>query len=333
MGRTFLDIDMARAADLLGLDRQRAEMFRELPRGNFVALGPAVSRKPLPFMGGGVQTQARGSTPKLSPPPDMSDEEMRGEILAPLQTGPSRPLVPRRPALELPPPIEEVLELVQDPHAEFDGTPLALEPGVGVPDAAPPRATAVEAPPAPPRPSLAPAHVDDAERLRAARKVLAEIMSAENAHAKTDGDVHRDYEIQCRVRRIPGRPYSLREIAPHVLLARAGVDPDQVDSEEWRQVREVAADIHEAERVVYLYLARAAQDREPCPSNMAIARICNMSSAGLAGKRVERLEQRTFISVTTDMRGNRSVKLPDVGWETEMGDPKADKAVTFARAG
>ena len=40
MGRTFLDIDMARAADLLGMDRRQAEMFRDLPRGAFVALGP-----------------------------------------------------------------------------------------------------------------------------------------------------------------------------------------------------------------------------------------------------------------------------------------------------
>ena len=40
MGRTFLDIDMARAADLLGLERRQAEQFRDLARGHFVALGP-----------------------------------------------------------------------------------------------------------------------------------------------------------------------------------------------------------------------------------------------------------------------------------------------------
>ena len=35
MGRTFLDIDMARAADLLGMDRRQAEQFRDLGRGHF----------------------------------------------------------------------------------------------------------------------------------------------------------------------------------------------------------------------------------------------------------------------------------------------------------
>ena len=37
MGRTFLDIDMARAADLLGMERRQAEIFRDLERGHFVA--------------------------------------------------------------------------------------------------------------------------------------------------------------------------------------------------------------------------------------------------------------------------------------------------------
>src|SRR5687768_4909435 len=65
MGRTFLDIDMARAADLLGMERRQAEMFRDLNRGHFVALGPAMSRRPLPMVIGPVETSARGGSPKL----------------------------------------------------------------------------------------------------------------------------------------------------------------------------------------------------------------------------------------------------------------------------
>src|SRR3546814_4186446 len=45
MGRTFLDIDMLRAADLLGVERRQAEAFRDLERGSFMALGPALSRQ------------------------------------------------------------------------------------------------------------------------------------------------------------------------------------------------------------------------------------------------------------------------------------------------
>ena len=63
MGRTFLDIDMARAADLLGMERRQAEMFRDLERGHFVALGPALSRRPLPVSIGAVETASRGAAP------------------------------------------------------------------------------------------------------------------------------------------------------------------------------------------------------------------------------------------------------------------------------
>ena len=74
MGRTFLDIDMARAADLLGMDRRQAEMFRDLQRGNFVGLGPALSRRPLPIAIGAVETQARSSSPKLMPMPETVED-------------------------------------------------------------------------------------------------------------------------------------------------------------------------------------------------------------------------------------------------------------------
>jgi DNA helicase HerA-like ATPase len=56
MGRTFLDIDMARAADLLGMERKQAEVIRDLARGEFLALGPAITRRPLSVMIGEVQT-------------------------------------------------------------------------------------------------------------------------------------------------------------------------------------------------------------------------------------------------------------------------------------
>jgi hypothetical protein len=74
MGRTFLDIDMARAADLLGMDRRQAEMFRDLARGHFVALGPALSRRPLPVVIGAVETSARSTSPKLTPLPEAPED-------------------------------------------------------------------------------------------------------------------------------------------------------------------------------------------------------------------------------------------------------------------
>src|SRR3546814_679424 len=82
MGRTFLDIDMARAADLLGMERRQAEVIRDLERGHFLALGPAVSRRPISVRIGEVKTAARSGSPKLVPLPSAA-EDMESLLLAP----------------------------------------------------------------------------------------------------------------------------------------------------------------------------------------------------------------------------------------------------------
>ena len=99
MGRTFLDIDMARAADLLGMERRQAESFRDLERGQFMALGPALSRRPLRLHIGPTDTHARNSTPRLMPMPEAALEDMRAIILAAPPPDASRPQ--RRPAPDL----------------------------------------------------------------------------------------------------------------------------------------------------------------------------------------------------------------------------------------
>ena len=99
MGRTFLDIDMARAADLLGLERRQAEMFRDLERGQFVALGPALSRRPMPIRIGAVETSPRGTSPKLMPLPEKAADDARELIFTPSRRSPTarrRPGAKRR---------------------------------------------------------------------------------------------------------------------------------------------------------------------------------------------------------------------------------------------
>ena len=83
MGRTFLDIDMSRAADLLGMERRQAEMFRDLNRGHFIALGPALARRPLPIRIGTVQTDGRTGNARLMPLPETPPEDARDLIMKP----------------------------------------------------------------------------------------------------------------------------------------------------------------------------------------------------------------------------------------------------------
>src|ERR1700712_621987 len=81
MGRTFLDIDMARAADLLGMERRQAESFRDLERGQFMALGPALARRPLGLRIGPTDTTPRNATPRLMPLPEATLDDVRATIL------------------------------------------------------------------------------------------------------------------------------------------------------------------------------------------------------------------------------------------------------------
>src|SRR3546814_12725440 len=56
LGRTFLDIDINRAADLLGMSRPAGEQVRNPARGEFLCLGTAIARRPLKLTVGSVMT-------------------------------------------------------------------------------------------------------------------------------------------------------------------------------------------------------------------------------------------------------------------------------------
>jgi hypothetical protein len=120
MGRTFLDIDMQRAADLLGMERRQAEVIRDLERGEFLALGPAVSRRPIKLRIGDVRTSARSASPKLVPLPAQGAVEMEHILRAANEEAPRA-----APPPEPPKPAEEVLRTIE-PRPELPEAP-ALE--------------------------------------------------------------------------------------------------------------------------------------------------------------------------------------------------------------
>src|SRR5207248_784876 len=128
MGRTFLDIDMARAADLLGMERRQAEMFRDLQRGHFVALGPALSRRPLPIVIGDVETAARSTSPKLTPLPE-APADAADLILTPSPAELRQPI--RRPApAPAPTPTADILAQLVRSRPETAAAPKTLFPEI-----------------------------------------------------------------------------------------------------------------------------------------------------------------------------------------------------------
>jgi hypothetical protein len=292
MGRTFLDIDMARAADLLGMERRQAEMFRDLERGHFVALGPALSRRPLPIRIGAVETNTRGGSPKLLPLPE-KPEDARDLILAPLEPEPARPVV-RRPVAPPAPSTHDLLAQLARPR------PQAVEP----------------------EPVVVTAEMK-AEREAALDAILREILADPEAPFRTVAVLYQDFLVRCRIHRIPGEPLNLPAFRRRLAVVRAGVDTTGSDGSEWERALAFAGDLAEDIQGVYLLLARAALNRDPCPSDGEIARACGSRSPGRARRLVAYLEGRNLVVTRNDPRGLRILSLPDLGWETAPGDPNA----------
>jgi hypothetical protein len=294
MGRTFLDIDMARAADLLGMERRNAEMFRDLQRGHFVALGPAISRRPLPLRIGPVETGTRGGGPKLVPPPEAPSEEARELILKAAAAPEPRNLPPpRRPAA--PPP---------DIAAQ-----LAAARPAPVHDRSEPPPTAEE----------------EAAREAKLGELLRAVLAEPEAAYRQPAVLYQDFLVRCRIARIGGAP-DLPVFRRMLALARAGVDGAAMDDPDWPAVAEQAAALPEDTRGVYLLLARAALAGEPCPSDAALARAYGSRSAGRARRLLEWLEGQGAVVCRSGAMGRRSVALTGSGRETAPGDPGAEAA-------
>lgn len=289
MGRTFLDIDMARAADLLGMDRRQAEMFRDLARGNFVALGPALSRRPLPVTIGPVETSARSASPKLMPLPE-APEDARDLIFTP---GPEEasPVVRRPPPK--PVPTADLLAQLSRPRP---------------------------APEQPAEPVFA--VVDEAEREAGIDAVLREILEDPDAAFRSDAVLYQDFLVRSRIRRVPGEPLPLAAFRRRLAVARAGVD-ESSGGEAWATALSLSEALPDDLQGLFLMVARAAINGEPCPADATLARAYGSHSPRRARRLLAYFEERGLLVARTDFHGRRVLAFPDLGCETAPGDPDA----------
>lgn len=286
MGRTFLDIDMARAADLLGMERRQAEMFRNLDRGHFVALGPAIGRRPEAVRIGAVETTGRGGGPKLTPLPEQPQEEARDLIF---RAAPGE-VAPRAAAPQV---------TTADILGQLARTRAAEAPAQQAPE------------------ETAEARAD---RDAAVDGVLAAILAEPEAGFQPVSLLYQDFLVRCRIQRVSGEGIDLPEFRRRLALARAGLDSGSVDDDAWSQATLVADALPEDVRGVFLLVARSALAKLPCPSDADIARAYGTRSPGRARRILAWMEERGFLVVASDLRGNRIVQLPDLGWQTAPGD-------------
>jgi hypothetical protein len=194
MGRTFLDIDMARAADLLGMERRQAEAFRDLERGQFMALGPALSRRPLGLRIGATDTQPRNTIPGLTPLPEAMLEDAHAVILAAPPPETARPQ--RRP-----PPVPDLV-----------GQLMAAKP------------TALDMRPEPAEQPLS--AEEQAERRTRLDRILRAILEEPDAGFRTIGVVYQEFVVRCRIEGLGSAVPDMGDFRRMLTLARAGLASD-----------------------------------------------------------------------------------------------------------
>jgi hypothetical protein len=300
MGRTFLDIDMARAADLLGMEKRQAEQFRDLARGHFIALGPAISRRPLPVTIGTVETSARSTSPKLTPLPEAPADAAELIFTAsPEET--TRPAV-RRPPPPPPPSTNELLAQLSRPRPEAEPVPQTLFP-----------------------------EIDEKEREEQIDAIMAELLGDPDASFRTVAVLYQDFLVRCRIRRVPGEPPALPAFKRRLAVARVAPDAEIKESEGWQKALALSETLTDDVQGVFLVLAQAALTNAPCPSDATLARLYGTHSATRARRLLTWFEERGLLVVRLDFRNNRVVAFPDLGAETAAGDPNGPDAMAEAR--
>jgi len=278
MGRTFLDIDMSRAADLLGMERRQAEAIRDLPRGTFLALGPAISRRPVAVAIGEVETKARSMSPKLTPLNAPADN------LQELLFAPGEHDQAAIPALSRDPPSLPSEALLQSMAAAM-----------------------------PARAEQMPAKSED-EAVAVIADVLRAIVADPDSGARSASILFQDFTVRCRMAGIPRPPLQLAEFTRRLSMARAGIFDACDDS--WAPALEAARSLPDDMLGPFLLVARAAREGAPCPSDEDIAASYGTASLGRARRLLQYIETRELIVSRVDLAGKRSIAIPRLGWST-----------------
>ena len=295
MGRTFLDIDMARAADLLGMERRQAEAFRDLERGQFMALGPALSRRPLGLRIGPTDTQPRNAAPRLMPLPEAALEDARAIILA---APPPETVRPQRRA----PSPDLLSQLMAAKQSALEPDPEAAEP--------PPSAEQL------------------AERRERLDRILRAILAEPDAGFRAIGVLYQEFVVRWRIGGLVAVVPELTDFRRVLTRARAGLGTEMAEDDAWQDVSLRAALLPEDMQGVFMMIARAAKEGWPCPSDAAIARAYGTHSLRRARHLLTYIEEQGLIVCQLDGAGRRIVTLVELAWATAAADPNVDDQAT-----
>jgi hypothetical protein len=281
---------MARAADLLGMERRQAEAFRDLERGQFMALGPALCRRPLELRIGPTDTTPRNATPRLIPLPEAT-LDARAIILAAPPPEKNRPQ--RRSAPDL------LGQLTAAKSAALDIRPEPMEQ------------------------SLSAAELT--ERRERVDRVLQAVIEEPDAGFRAVGVLYQEFVVRCRIEGLSAAVPNLGDFRRMLTRARAGLGSDITDDEGWQDVSARASLLPEDMQGVFMMIARAAKEGWPCPGDAAIARAYGSHSLRRARRLLTYIEEQGLIVCQLDGTGRRTVTFVELAWATAPGDPDAEE--------
>ncbi len=318
MGRTFLDIDMQRAADLLGMDRRQADRIRDLQRGQFLGLGPAVSRRPVAVNVGSVRTAGKNAAQHLVPLPDTPGEEMEqlltdglDEAVPAIES--ARPVSGMRPAADL----EQALSAASAPpqmpvkpaspvtvqggepasaadrnpsdsanNTASDTDPQAHDPAThGAGDITPPSAASVE-------------------------DVVRELARADGATFRQATVLFRDFAVLCRQNGVPSAHIDIARFRRLFALEVGGID--RLQGEARAVVEGMTQSVDEDVLAPYLAMVVATALGEAMPDEERLALLYGSSSPSRVRRLLDHLERGGLIVVREEFGGERSIIVPGV---------------------
>ena len=279
MGRTFLDIDMARAADLLGMERRQAEQIRDLDRGRFLGLGPAISRRPVKVRIGPVKSGARDSSSGLLPLPSAPAESMEALLHAELASAASS----KSTSSPAPPPIPaESAGQIARRIEQFDCGKSQDEP----------REPATQS-------------QDAADAIDS---ILIEMAAEPDAAFQPAGALFQAFLLRCRQRRLGSATLDMSAFRRRFAMALAGLD--RLDGHRRSLIQTIGAELDDDVLAPFLLIARAAAEGAENPTEEDLSRVYGTNSPGRIRRLLEHLEKKGLIVVREEYGGERTISVP-----------------------
>ncbi|MXO61306.1 DUF87 domain-containing protein [Altererythrobacter salegens] len=280
MGRTFLDIDMQRAADLLGMDRKEAERIRDLQRGHFLGLGPAISRRPVAVHIGNVRTGGKNAAEGLMPLPVANGDDLEALLHDELEQEATQP-APRPVA-----PVRPRVDVEQEISSRVAGIARAEEPAV---DAEPGPAT------------------DVAQGNDRVAQVVRELAAEEGATFQSSAMLFREFAQRCRQHGVPSAHVDMMRFRKLFACASAGLD--RLDPPVREAIEQLADNVPEDVLAPYLTIAVAAAQGRTAPDEDELARVYGTSSPSRILRLLDYLERQGHIVVREEFGGERSISV------------------------